>query len=726
MGTSAIEDKKNITHLPLRGVEEYRWFWERRIGKILQDYHEGKLKKDEASEAIASVCTGKESYQLFHVMDIWKDGEPIDRRVFRSDTTLRKLLNEARRHGWAVLNWGLYAVPGKVFEEYKKNYTVANRFEVFRLDRLTPIAQYVLADTDKKKGMTFEKLKRLVKYLHSLGIYPEVWESASGEGNYHIYVNLVGMVKRWMEKKENGEEIEHRRYYLPYASDYRVQLVVEGLKNLFRHLGIPYDSISATRAVWLEGFPNPEKGEKASRKIWEGKVHRLDKLTEKLRPFWERSLREKAKKEYFSFQLKKTTSVGVESVEIDEEGIGASNPIDFLQNQHVPASRMLDRGYSWAQIEDELREAWGGGDWKAWDRTFRRFRDYIEAHYRPLLQKPKTRAKPKEKRKHRHYWEHVPAIAEVLREDGLDSSINHIHRKTGIAKSTLSHIFRIVSREQILYSPEEAQELLKSHQKGGDRMTEDQKEKARERGKERWESYLERFLEEAVRKRRKSLREREKKALSFRPEGFTSLQGVQIGHISIALSENKGEDGTKNALPPSHETSTFFLSANNAELPDRSEPTAEDHEPVDILRKVQGIPEDLVKKHLEGKEEKPRYDRRDPLELVLMRRAWELIEKVETRWTIELGELPEGNYQRLIFGALRHKNGRKRTYDLGGWGRFAHSLGEVLEELGYEVIYPKTKEEREDEAFGEWARGQLDEELPEWEPPEIDDELLDF
>ena len=712
-----------ITQIPIRGIEKYRWFYESQLGDILQDYHYGKLKKDETSEAIASVCTEKKSYQLFHVMDIWKDGEPIDRRVFRSDTTLRKLLNEARRYGWAILYRGLYAVPGKVFEEYKKNYTVANRFEVFKLEKLTPIAQYVMADTDRKQGMTFEKLKRLVKYLHSLGIYPEVWESASGEGNYHIYVPLVGMVERWTEKMEDGTEEEHRRYYLPYASDYRVSLVIDALKQVFHYLGITYDSISATRAVWLEGFPNPEKGGRFSRKIWDGKVHRLDNLTEKLRPFWERSLREEAKKEYFSFQLKKSAPVGVGSVEIDEEGIGASNPIDFLQNQHSSASRMLDRGYTWSQIEYELRAKWGGGDEKAWDRTFRKFRNYIEAHHRPLPRKPKGRAKPKERRKHLHYWEHIPAICEVLREDGLDSSLNHIHRKTGIPKGTLSYIFRIVSREQILRAPGEAQELLKSYQKGGDRMTEEQKEEARERGKERWESYLEKFLEEAVKKRKKSLGEKEKKPLSFRPEGFSTLESVQIGHISIVPGENKGGGGTKNASTPYPETYTFSTNDNNAEPPDRSEPTAEDPGHVDVFLKVHGIPEELVKKHLEGKEPKPRYDRRDPLELALMRRAWELIEKVETRWSVELGEVPEGDYKRLIFGAVRRRNGKKRTYDLGGWGRFAFALGEVLEELGYGVIYPKTREDVEGEAFEEWVRSQLED---DWEPSEVEDELLDF
>jgi len=606
--------EQNITQIPLRGVEEYRWFWEGHLGQALRD-----------RENIAEICAGKNTYQLFHVVDVWDKGEPIDRRVFRADVTLNRLLH------------------------------------------------------------------------------------------------LVGMVERWIEKKENGEEEEHRRYYLPYASDYRVSLVVDGLKELFRYLGIPYDSVSATRAVWLEGFPNPEKGGRASRKIWEGRPHRLDKLTEKLKPFWEKVIREKAKEEYFSFtrlKVKEATPVDVGSVEISEEASYHSNPLEFLRYQHSYASRMLDRGYTWSQIEDELRGAWGGGDEKVWDRTFRKFRDYIESHHRPLSQEPRTRAKPKDKRKHLHYWEHIPAIAQVLREDGLDSSLNHIHRRTRIPKGTLSYIFRIVSKEQILKNPKEAQELLKTYQKGGDRMSEDQKEKARERGKERWKSYLERFLTETLKTRKKSLSPNENKPLSCQSEGFSTLKGVQIGSVSIALGEIRKEgDGDKNAPTPLPENSTFSLATNNAEPPDNSS------EPVDIFRKVDGIPEELVRKHLEGKEPKPRYDRNDPLEKALVRRAWELIQKLESRWTLELGELPEGNYRRLIFGAIRRRE--RRTYDLGGWGRFAEALGEVLEELGHEVLYPKTREEIEDEAFGEWAREQM-EELPEWEPPEIDEDLLDF
>ncbi len=115
---------------------------------------------------------------------------------------------------------------------------------------------------------------------------------------------------------------------------------------------------------------------------------------------------------------------------------------------------------------------------------------------------------------------------------------------------------------------------------------------------------------------------------------------------------------------------------------------------VDVSRKVEGVPRDLVEKHLEDKDPKPKYDPQDPLEKAKVKRALELIGRVEQRWNLELGELPERNYRRLIFGAVRR---RGRTYDLGGWGRFAPALGEVLEELGHRVFYPNLGKEPKEE-----------------------------
>jgi len=742
-GRIAPGDKpgKKLT-LPIKGIEAYCCFYEIFIGPILNEYRNKELSKDKFDTAIATVCTDKETYQFFHVVDVWDKGEPIDRRLFRSYSTLKKLLNEAKRYGWALLYRGLFAIPGKVFREYKEWYRECEetwekakrgetyvdpkskeekrwkglRLSIFKLDKLTQLAPYILVDID---GGTFEDLKRLVSYLHKLGIYPEVWESASGEGNYHIYIHLVGMVKRWKSKDENGEEIEHREYYLPYASDYRVQLVIEAIKELLRHLRIPYDSVSATRAVWMEGIPNPEKGGKSSKKIWDGQSHRLDKLMEKLRPFWEKKLKQEAKKEYFSFLRKTFPTTGkVEICEVDR-----SNPIDYLQANISTAFRMLDRGYTWTQIESELKAGWGG-DGKAFDRAFSRFKNFVEDVYRPLPKKRK-KAKSAGKRKHKHYWEHIPQIKEVLEKDGLDSSLNHIHRRTGISKGTLSYIFRIVSREQILKDPEEAQALLKQYAKGGDRMTEAQKKEAQKRGKERWESYLDRFLEEALKRRKKSLGDEGKEHLLRRSEWFSTIRGVQIGHESITLLRkeqiSKGEDGLKEPQGIQLES----LGGKKISPDNGAESTVSEHG----LRKEEDVSKkpkkSRLKKRKKGKK-KSRYDSYDPIEKLIIRKALELINKVEGRW-FGLGEVPRGNYWRLIFGAVRSTE--RRTYNLSGWGRFAFALGEILEELGHEVIYPRMKEETEEETFEEQTELEVDDgygNYPEFPDMDDDDILLDF
>lgn len=76
---------------------------------------------------------------------------------------------------------------------------------------------------------------------------------------------------------------------------------------------------------------------------------------------------------------------------------------------------------------------------------FKGFEALINTNYRPPKKKPREN-KPDHKRKHIHYWEHIPKIYEVLQQDALNSSLNHIHRKTLISKRALSNIFKIVSK----------------------------------------------------------------------------------------------------------------------------------------------------------------------------------------------------------------------------------------------------------------------------------------
>jgi predicted transcriptional regulator len=72
----------------------------------------------------------------------------------------------------------------------------------------------------------------------------------------------------------------------------------------------------------------------------------------------------------------------------------------------------------------------------------------------------------------------------------------------------------------------------------------------------------------------------------------------------------------------------------------------------------------------------------------LRARAFRLIARLENAWLGTIGNLPNRKgYYKLVFGALR-REGAGITYELGGWGRYAFALGEILEELGHQVIYP--------------------------------------
>lgn len=515
-------------------VERYCWLYENRLGPILRDYRKGALSKQEVRKIIASICDGREAYKLFHVVDVWKEGKPVDRRILRGDTTLRKLYNEAKRYGWALLYRGMYFVPKEVWEKYKKNYTTANRFEIFRLENLVRVVPYVLIDID---GESPENIKRVVKYLHRLGIYPEVWESASGQGHYHIYVHLVGQV--WKVKRKVGEEetIEFKNT-LPYASDYRISYILQALREVFEKLGVKYDSISTERAVWMEGIPNPEKGWKASERIWNGRVHRIDKLFEKLRPVWESVYKEKALKQFFPPMNRKNKAGGSGTCEIVSGD--HSTVIDYLQDNISTAFRMIDRGYTRMEAEAELRAGWTG-DEKQFERAFPKFWSWIEATYKPL------KTSPRKPRKHKHFWEYVDAIHEALKEGY--TGVREIARHIGAPPSTVSKIFKMVSREQIQASPDEAKAYLRSIQKGGDRLSDEQKETLREKGRARFRRYMEEFLEKVGGKPKfpqKSKGDKEKKRVKDEMLTYKPPTGVQIGSISISPEGiSREEDGTR-------------------------------------------------------------------------------------------------------------------------------------------------------------------------------------
>jgi len=103
-------------------------------------------------------------------------------------------------------------------------------------------------------------------------------------------------------------------------------------------------------------------------------------------------------------------------------------------------------------------------DEKAFKRAWEKAEEFINATFRPL--KPTRR---KKERKHRHYWEYIPAIKECLKK-GITSAYA-ISKRTRIPKASVLEIFRRFTKEQILSQTEEVIRYLQANQKGGNKLS---------------------------------------------------------------------------------------------------------------------------------------------------------------------------------------------------------------------------------------------------------------
>lgn len=487
-------DKQRIPEegIKLKAVEYYRDFY-RRLQESSRELFLTEVKLSTKLFRELRIIVDKEITTPNHwlVFDIvGPDGEFLQRVVAQSDNTVAKIIASVQRKAQTALFRGIFYIPREVWKEYKTRYEEVRKnpklsFEIFKLDKLVRVGDAVLIDLD---NVGEADVKRFVKYLHRLGIYPEVWKSASGKG-YHIYIHLIYKVIR---KKEADDE---RFYEFPYVSDYRIELIEKALKEILKRLGVRYDSVSAKRAVWLEGVFNFLKKGK-SEKVFDGAIHRIDKVYEKLRPLWEKELKEQALR-----KIKRKPRRGEFKVtaELEFELTDASNPVEYIQaNLHNGTiTRLLNRGLEIAEVGEILASHYQGDEkafWRAWEKA----EEFISATFKPLSVNASNSPRGKRKRKHRHYWEYIPAIKQCL-EAGITSAYA-IAKKTGIPKTSILEIFRLFSREVILNQTEEVIRFLKANQKGGNKLP---AEKARQLGHERFTRYFEKLLQEFISSKRK-------------------------------------------------------------------------------------------------------------------------------------------------------------------------------------------------------------------------------
>jgi hypothetical protein len=492
----AVITNQNPEPIYLKAIEEYSGFYQK-LSEHGITHLTTEVFKVLKAEGVRLITPNH-----FRVFDIVSADEKfIARKVAQSDKTAQRIINDAVSKGYAILDRGIFYIPKKVWKEYKARYkevkeNPALSFQIFDFSRLIKLGDSVLIDLD---DVSEGDVKRFVKYLHKLGVYPNVWLSASRKG-YHIQIDLIYRVVRLREVEEvdspNGrvKQIVDRGtfYEFPYANDHRIEKIEDALKEILRRLRIPYDSVSAKRAVWLEGVYNPIKKGR-SVKVYNGKVHRIDKVYENLRPLWEKTLKERALKE---LKRKKKLQRGTYEVVAEIENVSASNPVDYIRAnlKNGTITVLLNQGLEPYEVGEVLASHYEG-DEKAFWRAWRGTENHILTTYRPL--KPSNRRRLKE-RKHRHYWEYIPKIKEALKE-GI-TTIGGISRKAKVPKTAVWEILQKFSREQILTNTEEVIAYLKANQKGGNKLP---KEKARELGKRRFKKYFEQFLKELEKKRRR-------------------------------------------------------------------------------------------------------------------------------------------------------------------------------------------------------------------------------
>jgi hypothetical protein len=449
-------------------------------------------------------------------------GEPVGAFVGSDPRTIRKKLELARKNNWAVLYQGTILINKKTAEKLRKNRRIAKGDweKIAQLDQqdlfgeeFVRLAYRVFIDIDNKDEVA---IRKLVKYLRKLKVYPEVWETQNG---YHLYIYFYYR-KVYQEIRvidEDGKERVEKGwvgYELPYADDYRIEDVEECLKVLCAKLGIKPDIVSAKHAVWLEGVPNPLKDGFATKLVFKGFPLPLQDLWKKLLKVNPAKVRQKVrqnKPRYYRKrkQKEKNTEEAEEARrELKTLLSGQHSSVFHALNQHgtlIACRKLWKAGYDLRDIKAELEKHLDIR--KTSDKKYlEKFLAYFEKNYTTHTHRqesPPKEEEHKEEPKHEHYWELAEKVREAL-EKGYRKT-THIAQYVGCSRDRVKHFKSFLQKhgyslEDLLTRHEEVLAFLKAHAKGGNKW-----QRKKEWDREAW-------LEEFHRKEAEYIKQRKREA----------------------------------------------------------------------------------------------------------------------------------------------------------------------------------------------------------------------
>jgi hypothetical protein len=510
-----------------------------------------------------------------------KDGKnrPVGAFAGSDPQTIRKKLELAKKNNWAVLYQGTILINRKTAKKLRENRRIAKGDweKISQLDQqdlfgeeVVRLAYRVLIDIDNKDEGA---IRRLVKYLLKLKVYPEVWETQNGYHLYfYFYYSKVSQEIKVID--EDGKERVEKvlvGYTLPYADDYRIKDVEECLKVLCAKLGIKPDIVSAKHAVWLEGVPNPLKDGFATKLVFTGFPLPLQDLWKKLLKVNPAKVRQKVrhnKPRYYRERKpkKQDTDKKEEALrELNERLSGEHSSVFHALNQHgtlIACRKLWKAGYSVDDIRRELEKRLKIRK-KSDEKYLQKFLDYFEKNYTTPTHRQESPPKEedhKEEPKHEHYWELAEKVKSAL-EKGYKKT-THIAQHVGCSRDRVKHFKSFLQKhdyslEDLLTRHEEVLAFLKAHAKGGNKW-----QRKKEWDREAWLEDFHRKEAEYIKQRkreaeiRRAKKRAELKEQGIDPDGWTHAPvwflPVESGHIGdIRVCLGMVEDGFSKTNRPS-------------------------------------------------------------------------------------------------------------------------------------------------------------------------------
>jgi hypothetical protein len=476
-----------------------------------------------------------------------KDGKerPVGAFAGSDPRTIKFYLELAQKHNWAVLYQGTILITKKKAEKLRENRRIAKGDieKLVQLDQsvlfgeeVVRLAYGVLIDIDKKDEVA---IRKLVKYLRKLKVYPEVWETQKG---YHLYVYFYDRKEEIIVIDEDGKQKVFVGFILPRADDNRIKDVEECLKVLCAKLGIKPDIVSATHAVWLEGFPNPLKDGFATKLLFKGFPLPLQDVWQKLlnvnpaKVF--KKVRQNKIRYYRKRKPKKQDKDKEEEAhrELDDLLLREHSNVFFALSQHgtlKACKKLWDAGYELDDIENELKDRLEIRT-KADEKALKEFLAYFEKNYTTPTRKqespPKEEEHKEKERKHEHYWELALRVIEAW-EKGYQK-ISHIAKYLRVPRTNIYNLRSFLKKhgyewEDLLTKSEEVLAFLKAHAKGGNKW-----KRKKEWDREAWLEEFQRLKPEYIRLRKEEAKARRaKKRLA--PVLFLPAGSVYIGNIQV-------------------------------------------------------------------------------------------------------------------------------------------------------------------------------------------------